>query len=133
MRPFASTISLEEARRRLDAAVRPITRTERAALANAAGRVASADVGSSLELTSDVLRLDPFRRAVRDARLKVLNGEELSTSLDTTRRFAPDVIAIVNSGEETGKLPESLDKPELAAWTSIARTILNLHETITRL
>jgi Protein of unknown function (DUF1553)/Protein of unknown function (DUF1549)/Planctomycete cytochrome C len=30
-------------------------------------------------------------------------------------------------------LPENLDKPDLAAWTSVARTILNLHETITRL
>ena len=25
-----------------------------------------------------------------------------------------------------------VDKAELAAWTSVARTILNLHETITR-
>jgi hypothetical protein len=28
--------------------------------------------------------------------------------------------------------PADLDKAELAAWTSVARTILNLHETITR-
>lgn len=28
--------------------------------------------------------------------------------------------------------PTDLDKDELAAWTSVARTILNLHETITR-
>jgi mono/diheme cytochrome c family protein len=28
--------------------------------------------------------------------------------------------------------PESIDKAELAAWTSVARAILNLHETITR-
>jgi hypothetical protein len=27
---------------------------------------------------------------------------------------------------------EDLPKPELAAWTSVARTILNLHEVITR-
>jgi hypothetical protein len=31
-----------------------------------------------------------------------------------------------------GELPESLDKPELAAWTHVARVLLNLHETITR-
>jgi hypothetical protein len=30
-------------------------------------------------------------------------------------------------------IPDAVDKSELAAWTSIARTILNLHETITRL
>ncbi|MHA3771541.1 PSD1 and planctomycete cytochrome C domain-containing protein [Verrucomicrobiota bacterium sgz303538] len=29
-------------------------------------------------------------------------------------------------------LPENTDKAELAAWTSVARVILNLHETITR-
>ena len=28
--------------------------------------------------------------------------------------------------------PENVDKSELAAWTSISRIILNLHETITR-
>jgi len=37
--------------------------------------------------------------------------------------------------DRTGEapLPDNLNKPDLAAWTSIARTILNLHETITRL
>ena len=29
-------------------------------------------------------------------------------------------------------VPENIDKSELAAWTSISRIILNLHETITR-
>jgi hypothetical protein len=28
--------------------------------------------------------------------------------------------------------PDSIDKPELAAWTHVARVLLNLHETITR-
>ena len=28
--------------------------------------------------------------------------------------------------------PEGIPRSELAAWTSVARTILNLHETITR-
>ena len=29
-------------------------------------------------------------------------------------------------------VPEALDKAELAAWTHVARVLLNLHETITR-
>ena len=70
---------------------------------------AGVDVGSSLDLTADVVHLDPFRRAVRDAKSMVLNGSELSEALDATGRFGPDVIAVVNSGEETGKLPESLN------------------------
>ena len=59
MRPFTSTISLEEARRRLDAAVRPITRTERVRLEDAAGRVAAADVTSPIDVP-------PFARSAMD-------------------------------------------------------------------
>ena len=35
---------------------------------------------------------------------------------------------------KTGAAPvaANLNKPELAAWTHIARVLLNLHETITR-
>lgn len=47
MRPFTSTISIDEARRRLREAVRPIARTERLPIARAAGRVAAADVSST--------------------------------------------------------------------------------------
>jgi molybdopterin molybdotransferase len=59
MRPFKSTISLDEARRRLAAGIRPITRTEPVPLANAAGRVAAADVVASMEVP-------PFARSVMD-------------------------------------------------------------------
>ena len=59
MRPFASTISLDEARRRLDAAVRPIERIERIPLQTASGRVAAADVVASLYVP-------PFARSAMD-------------------------------------------------------------------
>jgi molybdenum cofactor synthesis domain-containing protein len=59
MRPFTSTITLEEARRRLAAAVRPIARTERARLEDAAGRVAAADVASPIDVP-------PFARSAMD-------------------------------------------------------------------
>src|SRR5215510_8047677 len=59
MRPFASTISLDEARRRLDANIRTIARTERIALHEAGGRVASTDVASSLDVP-------PFARSAMD-------------------------------------------------------------------
>jgi len=59
MRPFTSTISLEEARRRLDAAVRPIARVERVRLDAAAGRVAAADVVSPIDVP-------PFARSAMD-------------------------------------------------------------------
>ena len=59
MRPFTSTISLDEARRRLDANVRPIARTERVPLDVASGRVAAADITSSLDVP-------PFARSAMD-------------------------------------------------------------------
>ena len=59
MRPFTSTISLEDARRRLDAAVRPIARVERARLDAAAGRVSAADVVSPIDVP-------PFARSAMD-------------------------------------------------------------------
>src|SRR5471030_2366022 len=59
MRPFTSTISLDEARRRLEAAVRPIARIERVRLEDAAGRVAAEDVSSSMDVP-------PFARSAMD-------------------------------------------------------------------
>jgi type II secretory pathway component PulF len=69
---------------------------------------AGVDLGSSIDLTADVMRMSPMRQAVRSAREKIISGRELSATLDRTRQFTPDVIAIMASGEETGKLPESL-------------------------
>ena len=59
MRPIRETISLDEARARIDAAVRPIDRTERVELARAHGRVLARDVIA----TADV---PPFARAAMD-------------------------------------------------------------------
>jgi molybdenum cofactor synthesis domain-containing protein len=59
VRPFTSTISFDEARRRLAAAVRPVARIERIPLAEAAGRVAACDVRSPLDVP-------PFSRSAMD-------------------------------------------------------------------
>jgi len=69
---------------------------------------AGVDVGSSIDLTADVLRMTPIRQAVRSTREKIIEGMELSGVLDRTRQFSPDVIAVIETGEETGKLPETL-------------------------
>ncbi len=69
---------------------------------------AGVDMSSSIDLTADVLVMSPIRGAVRSARSKIIGGKELSRILDESHQFYPDVIAIVGSGEETGKLPESL-------------------------
>jgi len=59
MRPFTGTISLDEARARLDAAVKPIERTERVRLEDAHGRVAAGDVASAIDVP-------PFARSAMD-------------------------------------------------------------------
>jgi type IV pilus assembly protein PilC len=69
---------------------------------------AGVDIGSSIDLTADVMRMTPIRNAVRDSREQIIAGKELSTTLDRSRQFTPDMIAVIASGEETGKLPEAL-------------------------
>jgi type II secretory pathway component PulF len=91
---------------------------------------AGVDVGSSLALTSEVMRLEPFRRAIEDTRSQVMHGEELSVALDNTRRFGADVIAIVNSGEETGKIPESLNHLADDYEEQVAYTVKNLGQLV---
>jgi type II secretory pathway component PulF len=69
---------------------------------------AGLDYGSSIDLTAEVLMMSPIQRAVRSSREKILGGKDLSATLAATRQFGPDVIAVISSGEETGKLPETL-------------------------
>ncbi|MBI3402870.1 MAG: molybdenum cofactor biosynthesis protein [Acidobacteria bacterium] len=79
MRPFTSTISLDEARRRLDAAVRPIARTERVPIEHAAGRVASADVTSPMDVP-------PFARSAMDG-YAVVAADTAGASTSTPARL----------------------------------------------
>ena len=71
---------------------------------------AGVNINESLLLTSGVMRTEPFRLAVKNSQPLVMDGYELSEALAVSKRFTPDVIAVVNSGEETGKLPETLVK-----------------------
>ncbi|MEX0712388.1 MAG: DUF1553 domain-containing protein, partial [Pirellulales bacterium] len=68
-------------------------------------------------------------REVRPAELAVLERlyQEHQRQYADDRAAAEKLVAV---GE--WPVPKDLDAPELAAWTSVARAILNLHETITR-
>jgi molybdopterin molybdotransferase len=79
MRPFTSTITLEEARARLDAHVVPIARTERVALEEAAGRVAAAAVTSSIDVP-------PFARSAMDG-YAVIAADTAGASRTTPARL----------------------------------------------
>jgi hypothetical protein len=75
-----------------------------------------------------------FRRAVsrspKPEELAILN-KLLAKHREEFRTNAAAAEQLPRTG--LAPAPETIAKPELAAWTSIARTILNLHETVTRL
>jgi molybdenum cofactor synthesis domain-containing protein len=79
VRPFTSTISLEEARRRLDAAVRPIARTEQIDLTNARGRVVAADVASPIDVPA-------FARSAMDG-YAVVSADTTQATPETPARL----------------------------------------------
>jgi type II secretory pathway component PulF len=91
---------------------------------------AGVDIGSSLDLTADVMQLDPMRRTLRRARQEVMDGTELSEALAGSRRFGSDVIAIIESGEETGKVPESLEKLADDYEEQVAYMVRNMGQLI---
>jgi type II secretory pathway component PulF len=91
---------------------------------------AGVDIGSSLDLTADVMQLDPMRRTLRQARHEVKEGSALSEALAGSRRFGTDVVAIIESGEETGKLPESLDKLADDYEEQVAYMVRNMGQLI---
>jgi hypothetical protein len=66
--------------------------------------------------------------------MKAAEQDSLSTLLASQRDYyranATDAEKVIHVG--ISEVPEDLDKTELAAWTSVCRVILNLHETITR-
>ena len=79
MRPLRETISLEEARSRIDTAVHPIDRTERVPLADADGRV----LAESLVAAADV---PPFARAAMDG-YAVRAGDSAGATREQPRAF----------------------------------------------
>ena len=94
---------------------------------------AGVDTTSSLDLTAQTMRLEPFRRMVLDAEAAVVDGTELSVTLRDSRRLGADVIAIVETGEETGKLPDSLAKLAGDFEEQVELMIKNLGSLVTPL
>jgi molybdenum cofactor synthesis domain-containing protein len=78
MRPFASTISLDEARARLAASVRPIQRIERVAIEDASGRVVAADLDSTIDVP-------PFARSAMDG-YAVVAADSMGATRESPRR-----------------------------------------------
>jgi molybdenum cofactor synthesis domain-containing protein len=79
VRPFTSTITLDEARRRLSDGVVPIARTERLSVADAAERVVAADVQSEIDVP-------PFARSAMDG-YAVVSSDTANASRATPVRL----------------------------------------------
>lgn len=122
MRPFASTISLEEARRLLADHLRPITRTERVPLSAAAGRVAAADVASSMDVP-------PFARSAMDGYAVV------STDISGATRDRPMRLSIADrifTGQPSRRAVASGSCAEIATGAPIpagADAVVMVEET----
>jgi|LakMenEpi03Aug12_release.lakeMendotaPanAssembly.Ray.scaffolds.fasta_scaffold07247_11 cytochrome c553 len=75
--------------------------------------------------------------AWRQALQRPPRAEELETMLDLQRRHRAAYAADPKAADEllaigATPVPAGLDTTDLAAWTHVARILLNLHETITR-
>jgi hypothetical protein len=73
----------------------------------------------------------------REALGRLPRPEETTVILALLGKHESEFHADVKAAKELesiGKkaVPKNIDNPDLAAWTSVARVILNLHETITR-
>jgi hypothetical protein len=78
-----------------------------------------------------------IRWAWRQALSRTPSADELTTvsallarHLEQYRQDSQSAEALLKTG--LSPVPQDIDLSELAAWTSVARVILNLHETITR-
>ncbi len=80
---------------------------------------------------------DRLAWAWRTALQRPPRGEELAIATqlyeEQLKRYREDkeaAAALLKVGQAA--IPDGLDQPELAAWTHVARVLLNLHEAITR-
>lgn len=122
MRPFTSTISIDEARRRLDDTVRAIERFETVPLDAAGGRVASTDV------TSDV-DVPPFPRAAMDG-YAVVAADTSGATRETPARLR--VTARIFTGELSAAIVERGTCMEIATGAPLpsgADAVVMVEET----
>jgi molybdenum cofactor synthesis domain-containing protein len=96
-RPFQSTISLDEARAIVDAAIRPIDRVERVPLSEARGRVLAADVVSDADVP-------PFSRAAMDG--YAVRSEDTTGATRTMPRLLRSIEEVF-----TGQVPRRIVGP----------------------
>jgi molybdopterin molybdotransferase len=114
VRPFTSTISIDEARRRLAAGVRPIERTERVPISEAFSRVAAADVSSTIwvppfdrsAMDGYAVRAADTVGALRESPVRLHIVDRIYTGAASGRSVAPGTCAEIATG---GPMPDGAD------------------------
>jgi molybdenum cofactor synthesis domain-containing protein len=114
MRPFKSTIPIEEARALLSEGARPVDRTERVTLAEAAGRVAAADLAADLfvppffrsAMDGYAVVAADTRGATREQPVTLTIVERIFTGGVPARSIAPGSCAEIATG---APLPDGAD------------------------
>lgn len=91
---------------------------------------AGVDVGGSIDLTAKVVAMTPIRNALISAKEQVMQGKDLSAALRPTRQFDHGVLSVLESGEETGKIPESLEHLADEYEEQVAHMVKNMGELI---
>ena len=122
MRPFTSTISIDEARQRLASNVRPIERTEWVPLSEAAGRVAGADVHATLFVP-------PFSRSAMDG-YAVVAADSTNASKDSPVRLR--LLERIYTGQTPTQMVTSGDCSEISTGAPLpdgADAVVMVEET----
>lgn len=87
---------------------------------------AGVDYGAALDLTAGAMQVAPMQSAVRASKRDVASGQELSRSLGRSGYFSDEALALIETGEETGELPECLDKLADATEEQVSYKVKNL-------
>ena len=86
--------------------------------------------------TQVVAAIRDYLSSLESSEVALLPAEVTAFGLHLTEEVVQSALQLVHDqmlAVGDAPAPKDLPEPELAAWTSVARVILNLHETITRM
>lgn len=71
--------------------------------------VAGVPIDSALDMTAEVVNNEIMKKAIKNAKEKIITGERMSHSLKEQNIFPPMVIRLIDIGETSGNLDEQLE------------------------
>ena len=80
-------------------------------------------IDRALELCSDLVWTELFRRALVNSKAEIRNGSSITESFETSGLFPDDVLALISAGEISGALEDSLKKAADYCADQVERTL----------